>query len=131
MVDTSACKLYELFAAVKSGGQWRAGSGAVWNLRSNALRPGRLDERRRGRPADLPRPRPLGRRLGRRDQPRPAVHGARHLRALHLPGPPRRRRAARAGLPPMGLRVRLKASFDISGYGSQARILLTALKSTA
>ena len=32
------------------------------------------------------------------------------------------------GLPPMGLRVRLKANVDISGFGPQARVVLQALK---
>ena len=35
-----------------------------------------------------------------------------------------------ASLPPMGLRVRLKASVDISGFGPQARVILTALNAT-
>ena len=39
MVDTKACRLWELFAASKSGRHWSAGSGAIWDLRSNALRP--------------------------------------------------------------------------------------------
>ena len=38
MWDTAACKLYELFAAVKGAAGWHAGSGAIWDLRSNALR---------------------------------------------------------------------------------------------
>ena len=39
MWDVDACRLYELFAAERSGGHWDAGSGATWDLRSNALRP--------------------------------------------------------------------------------------------
>jgi hypothetical protein len=39
LVDTDACRLYELFDAERRGGRWTAGSGATWNLRSNALRP--------------------------------------------------------------------------------------------
>ena len=39
MVDKDACRLYELFAAAQVGGAWAAGSGATWDLRSNALRP--------------------------------------------------------------------------------------------
>ena len=41
VVDRSRCRLYELFAAYPEdgGARWRAGSGAVWNLRSNRLRP--------------------------------------------------------------------------------------------
>src|SRR3712207_7210977 len=41
IVDKGACRLYELFAAypVNGGERWRAGSGAIWDLRSNDLRP--------------------------------------------------------------------------------------------
>src|SRR4051812_41239554 len=39
MVDTGACRLYELYTAKKSGSKWKAGSGAVWSLDSNAVRP--------------------------------------------------------------------------------------------
>src|SRR5207248_927613 len=39
MVDTDACHLYELYDATQSGGAWSAGSGATWDMRSNALRP--------------------------------------------------------------------------------------------
>src|SRR5262249_1353595 len=39
IVDRSTCTLYELYALERSGGGWTAGSGAIWNLRSNRLRP--------------------------------------------------------------------------------------------
>ena len=39
MIDTNACRLYELFGASNAQGSWTAGSGATWDLRSNALRP--------------------------------------------------------------------------------------------
>src|SRR5215472_12217181 len=40
VVNSGTCKLYEMFAAYpQSDGSWKAGSGAVWNLNSNALRP--------------------------------------------------------------------------------------------
>src|SRR5207237_10733685 len=41
VVDRDRCRAYELYAAypVAGGSHWRAGSGAIWNLRSNALRP--------------------------------------------------------------------------------------------
>jgi hypothetical protein len=39
MVDTNACRLYELYAAAKTAGGWHAGSGATWSLTSNRLRP--------------------------------------------------------------------------------------------
>ena len=49
LVDKSACRLYELFALQRTSGGWHAGSGATWNLRSNAG--GRRAGRRRTRPA--------------------------------------------------------------------------------
>jgi hypothetical protein len=39
IVDRDSCRLYELYALARSGSRWTAGSGAIWNLRSNALRP--------------------------------------------------------------------------------------------
>ena len=39
IVDSSACRLYELYALKKNGSRWHAGSGAIWSLNSNALRP--------------------------------------------------------------------------------------------
>ena len=39
MIDTSACRLWEIYDASKSGSSWSGGSGAIWDLRSNALRP--------------------------------------------------------------------------------------------
>src|SRR5215217_5409269 len=38
VVQAGTCRLYELFDAHRDGGGWRAGSGAVWDLRSNRLR---------------------------------------------------------------------------------------------
>ena len=130
VVDRARCKLYELFAAypVNGGARWRAGSGAVWSLRSNRLRPAgwtsadaaglpilpglaRYEEVRRGEidhalRFTAPRTR------------RAYVYPARHF-ASSSDDP---------DLPPMGLRVRLRASFDTSGFGRQSRIVLTALK---
>src|SRR5665647_1575773 len=40
LIDKDACRLYELFALhPKTGGGWKAGSGATWSLRSNVVRP--------------------------------------------------------------------------------------------
>jgi hypothetical protein len=39
VVDRSACRLWEAFAAQNVGGQWYAVTTATWDLRSNALRP--------------------------------------------------------------------------------------------
>ncbi len=128
IVDKDACYLYELFDAQKQADGWHAGSGAIWNLRSNKLRP---DTWTSADAAGLP----ILPGLVRYDEV--AAGAIKH--ALRFTAP-RTRRAhiypARhdAGdgnspaLPPMGLRVRLKASVDISHFGPQARVLLTALK---
>jgi hypothetical protein len=126
--DTAGCNLYELFAASFSGGKWHAGSGAVWDLRSNALRP---DGWTSADAAGLPI---LPGLIRYEEVAAGAIrHAIRftapHTRSAHIyPARHDAGEGSSAALPPMGLRVRLKASVDISGFGSQARIILTALK---
>ena len=128
IVDRDRCVLYELWALYPANGGWRAGSGAIWNLRSNRLRPDGLTSADAAGLPILPA-------LVRYDE---VVHGGiRH--ALRFTAP--RTRAAHVyparhdasdsrdpSLPPMGLRLRLRASFDISPYPPQARAILVALK---
>ena len=126
--DTQGCDLYEIFAADKSGGRWYGGSGAIWNLRSNKLRPnGWTSADAAGLPI-LPG-------LARYDEV--AAGAIRH--ALRFTAPrtcpdhiyPARHDAGDwpcSTYPPMGLRVRLKSSVDLSGFGPQARVILVALK---
>ena len=126
--DTEGCYLYEIFDASRSGGQWFGGSGAIWDLRSNALRPdGWTSSDAAGLPI-LPG-------LVRIDE----YQAGAILHALRFTAPktcpdhiyPARHDAGSyscSTYPPMGLRVRLKASVDISGFGPQARVVLTALK---
>jgi hypothetical protein len=129
IVVRSTCKLYELYALYPTaGGGWKAGSGAIWSLASNKLRPdgwtsadaaglpilpglARYDEVARGRIDHALR---FTVERTRSTYIWPARH-----RASDLSDP---------SLPPMGLRVRLKASFDTSGFPKQARIVLEALK---
>jgi hypothetical protein len=128
IVDRDSCKLYELFALYPRGRGWRAGSGAIWNLRSNRLRPaGRTSADAAGLPI-LPG-------LARYDEVRRGVidHALRFTvrrtrRAYVYPARHFASSSDDPSLPPMGLRVRLKASFDVSGYPRQARVVLTALK---
>jgi len=128
IIDRDTCTLYELYALRRSGGAWQAGSGAVWNLRSNALRPaGWTSADAAGLPI-LPG-------LARYDE----VAAGAIDHALRFTAPqtraayiyPARHFASNSNdpaLPPMGLRVRLKASYDISGFPPQARVVLEALK---
>jgi hypothetical protein len=128
IVDRDACRLYELFAVRKVDGRWRAGSGAIWNMRSNALRrAGWTSADAAGLPI-LP---------GLARYPDVARGVIRH--ALRFTAPVTRRayiyparhfasNRTDPDLPPMGLRVRLRKSVDISGFGPQARVVLKALK---
>jgi hypothetical protein len=130
VVDRSRCKLYELFAArPQNGGRsWHAGSGAIWSLRSNKLRPAgwtsadaaglpilpglaRFDEVKRGSIDHALR-------FTVERTRRAYVYPARHF-ASNLTDP---------DLPPMGMRFRLKASFDTSRFPRQSRVVLNALK---
>jgi hypothetical protein len=129
IVDKDACKLYELFAASKSAsGRWSAGSGAIWNLRLNRLRP---DGWTSADAAGLP----ILPGLARHDEVAAGIiaHALRFTapttRTTHI-HPARHDAGASAdpALPPMGLRVRLKASVDLSGFSGQARVILVALQ---
>jgi hypothetical protein len=130
VVDRARCRLFELFAAypVDGGRRWRAGSGAIWNLRSNELRPEGWTS---ADAAGLPILPGLARyhevRRGSIDHAlrftvsqtrRAYVYPARHF-ASNLTDP---------DLPPMGLRLRLRAGFDTSGFPRQSRVVLNALK---
>jgi hypothetical protein len=128
LLDKSACKLYELYALRRSGSGWTAGSGAIWNLRSNHLRPAGWTS---ADAAGLP----IFPGLARYDEVARGVinHALRftveHTRRQYVY--PARHYASSSddpSLPPMGLRVRLKASVDISHFPRQARIVLQALK---
>ncbi len=128
LIDRDACRLYELFALTRSESGWQAGSGASWNLRSNKLRPAGWTS---ADAAGLP----IFPGLARYDEVargvidyalrftvvrtrRAYVYPARHY-ASNLTDP---------NLPPMGLRVRLKASFDVTSFPNQTRVILVALK---
>ncbi len=129
LVDKSACRLYELFALYPtSSGGWKAGSGATWSLRSNHLRPAGWTS---ADAAGLP----IFPGLARYDEVARGVidHALRFTaeqtrRAYVYPARHYASSSDDPSLPPMGLRVRLKASVDISGFPRQARIVLQALK---
>jgi hypothetical protein len=129
IVDRDSCKLYELYALQRSGGRWTAGSGAIWNLRSNALRPAGWTS---ADAAGLPILPGLARWNG--DASTGAIRHAlrftveRTRKAYVYPARHAASDATDPSLPPMGLRVRLKASVDISKLPRQARIVAQAMK---
>jgi hypothetical protein len=129
LVNRDSCRLYEIFnLRRRSGGGWRAGSGAIWSLGSNKLRPaGWTSADAAGLPIlpGLARYNEVKRgminhalRVTVERTKRAYIYPARH-QASDLTG---------ANLPPMGLRLRLRADFPVAGFPRQARIILTALK---
>ncbi len=110
----ATCSLYETWSSKYVGPGWSCGSGAKFDLSSNALRAdGWTSADAAGLP-DLPGPREGLGGAGGRGQPRHPLHDEQHRsRPTYTP---RRTPPARPTrrLPPMGLRLRLKASFDTS-----------------
>ena len=128
LLDKDACRLYELYALSPSGRGWKAGSGATWSLRSNAVRPAGWTS---ADAAGLP----IFPGLARYDEVARGVidHALRFTvsrtrRAYVYPARHFASSSDDPSLPPMGTRVRLKAGVDISGYPKQARVVLQALK---
>ena len=129
LVDRDACRLYELYALSRAGRGWTAGSGATWDLRSNRLRPaGWTSADAAGLPI-LPG-------LARPEEAL-APGGIRHALRFTVPATrrayvaPARRFAsdsADPALPPMGLRVRLRASYPVASLPPQARAVAVALQ---
>jgi len=130
VVDRDTCRDYELFAAYPHNGgkRWSAGSGAIFNLRSDHLRPAGFTSADAAGLPILPG-------LALYDE---VAHGAID-HALRFTAPctakkyvyPARHEASTcsgASLPPMGLRVRLKRGVNISGLPYQARVVAQALK---
>jgi hypothetical protein len=130
MIDRDHWKLFELYDAHPlSDGTWHAGSGAVFDLASNALRPAGWTS---ADAAGLP----IFPGLVRYDE---VVGLGKITHALRFTVPrtqkgyvyPARHFASSstdATLPPMGMRVRLKASFDISTFPAEAKVILQAMK---
>ena len=129
IVDADSCRLYELYALRRTSTGWAAGSGAIWNLRSNAVRPAGWTS---ADAAGLPILPGLARWEGDASTGR-IDHALRFTvertrRAYIYPAPHYASDSTDPSLPPMGLRVRLKASVDISRLPPQARIVAQAMK---
>jgi uncharacterized protein (TIGR03437 family) len=129
VVDHDNCVLYELYSAYpQPDGSWHAGSGAIFDLKSNALRPAgwtsadaaglpifpglvRYEEVAAGEIGHAIR---FTAPSTRQAYVWPARHYASSLTALNYP--------------PMGQRFRLKASLDISTFSPPVQVILRALK---
>jgi hypothetical protein len=129
VVDRSTCKLYEMWDSTKvSDSAWTAGSGAVFDLRSNALRP---DTWTSADAAGLP----ILPGLLRYDEIvsgsiQHAIRFTTHATQRAYVWPARHQAGSQdsTSYPPMGARFRLKASVDISGYDPSIQVVFKAFK---
>lgn len=129
VLDREKCVLYELYSAYpQHDGSWQAGSGAIFDLSSHALRP---DGWTSADAAGLP----ILPGLVRYDE----VAAGEITHAIRFTAPQTRRayvwpaRHYASSLtgsqyPPMGQRFRLKADFDMSGYAPQVQVILRAMQ---
>jgi hypothetical protein len=127
MIDRDTCTLYELYGARWNSGSPTAGSGAVFDLGSNALRPGTWTS---ADAAGLPIFPGLVRwdevQAGQIDH---AIRFTTDCTSRHFVWPARHQAGvANPSCPPMGARFRLRASFDLSSFGPGARTILTAMQ---
>ena len=127
-IDTNNCILYELYRAFPQTSSWQADSGAIFNLLLNNLRPSTWTS---ADAAGLP----IFPGLVRYDEI--AAGEIRHALRFTVPQtrrafvwPARHYASSLTGsqYPPMGVRFRLRANFDISGYSATNQIILRALK---
>ena len=127
-IDVDHCILYELYAAYPQTASWKAGSGAIYNLLSNALRVATWTS---ADAAGLP----IFPGLVRYDEI--AAGEIRHALRFTVPKtqkayvwPARHYASSLTGAqyPPMGVRFRLRANFDISSFSPANQIILRALK---
>ncbi len=128
VLQEETCMDYELYKASRKGAGWKAQSGAVFNLRSDALRPeGWTSADAAGLPIL-----PLLVRY-----PEVAAGAIDHALRVTVPSTqdgyihPATHFASSSSnpdLPPMGLRLRLQASYPLAGFSGQALVIIEALK---
>jgi hypothetical protein len=127
MVERGTCRLYELFAARWNGGSARAGSGAIWDLDSNRLRPPTWTSADAAGLPILPG-------LVRWDEVKAGLvaHAIRFTvdcttddfiwPARHEAG------VSDPDCPPMGARFRLRSDFDLTGFSPKATVILRGMQ---
>jgi len=128
VLEKDGCWLYELFHGALSRGTWSADSTAIWDMTINEQRPYTWTS---ADAAGLP----VFVGLVRYDEVAAGAinHALRFTvptsqRAFVLPATHWASTNTNTNAPPMGLRIRLKASFDISGYPSDDQVILAAMK---
>lgn len=129
ILDRDQCRLYELFSAYpQANGSWKAGSGAIFDLRSHALRPSSWTSADAAGLPILPG-------LVRYDET--AAGEIRHAIRFTVPQTqrafvwPARHFASNItdpSYPPMGQRFRLRADYPTAGFSPHARVIAEAMK---
>jgi hypothetical protein len=130
IIDPKNKKLYELYQVIPlAGGRWQAGSGAIFDLDSNQLRPAGWTS---ADAAGLPIFPGLARydEIVEQGELRHALRftARRTQRAYVAPARHFASRSDDPELPPMGLRVRLKADYDVSKFPKPCQVILHGLK---
>jgi hypothetical protein len=128
VVDKGACRLYETFATRLRNGHWHAGSGAVWSLTSDHLRPeGWTSADAAGLPILPGLLRWSEVKRGHVDH---AIRFTTDVTSTHHLWPARHDAGSRAGrgYPPMGARFRLRSSYHPRGFGQKAMAVVRAMK---
>ncbi len=129
VIDRDNWKLYELFSAYPTKGGWKAVGGAVFDLKTNAVRPvGWTSADAAGLPVF-----PGLVRYDEVHELKEITHAlrftaARTRRGYVFPASHFASNDPNPNLPPMGMRVRLKASFDIAKFSPAMQVILRALK---
>src|SRR5438270_3771914 len=128
VLEKDGCWLYELYNAAVKSGKWSADSSAIWDMTINEQRPYTWTS---ADAAGLP----VFVGLARYDEVAAgAIHHALRFtlpssqKAFVLPATHWASTITDPNAPPMGMRLRLKSSFDISGYPADDQVLLTAMK---
>ena len=128
VLEKDGCWLYELYNASLTKGQWSADQGSIWDMTINEQRPYTWTS---ADAAGLP----VFVGLARFDEVAAGAinHALRFTlptsqKAFVLPATHWASTNTSPNAPPMGLRLRLKASFDISGYPADDQVILTAMK---
>jgi hypothetical protein len=128
VLEKDGCWLYELYNASLTKGVWSADQGSVWDMTINEQRPYTWTS---ADAAGLP----VFVGLARYDEVASGAinHALRFTvptsqKAFVLPATHWASTTTDPNAPPMGLRLRLKASFDISGYPADDQVILTAMK---
>jgi hypothetical protein len=130
VLQSGTCKLYEMWKAypIHGGTSWRAGSGAIFPLNTNKLRPdGWTSADAAGLPIIPALVKCAEVQAGVIEHALRVTFSATQQGYIH-PATHYASSSRQPTLPPMGLRLRMKASYDISQITGQSYVIAVAMK---